>query len=159
MGVLEGVFNLTFLPAQVFPHPTWHCIKIWDAGGWDPTERSSRSNLVDFQVESDTLHYVHRVHYRHSSSSGHTQSIQGQSAWKYLRIAKGQHKWLVASKQRVLNSFLGHPHHLFFIYSKPEVMQMHTQLSSRGREDQGRKTALILTSFPCTSTHPNAPFP
>ena len=49
---------------------------------------------------------------------------QGPSAWKDLKIAKGQHKWLVASKEQVLNSFLGHPHHLFFIYSKPEVIHM-----------------------------------
>lgn len=49
---------------------------------------------------------------------------QGPSAWKDLRIAKEQHKWLVASKEQVLNSFLGHPHHLLFIYSKPEVIGM-----------------------------------
>lgn len=110
-GSPGGGFHLTFLPAQVFPHPTWHCIKIWNAGGWEPSERSSRSDPSDFEVELDTLHYVHRVHYRHSSSSGHTQSIQGPSAWKDLKIAKG-HKWLVASKEQALNSFPGHPHHL-----------------------------------------------
>lgn len=49
---------------------------------------------------------------------------QGPSAWKDLRIAKEQHKWLVASKEQVLNSFLGHPHHSFFIYFKPEVIRM-----------------------------------
>lgn len=32
----RGLFHLGFLSAQVFPHPTWYCIKIWDAGGGSP---------------------------------------------------------------------------------------------------------------------------
>ena len=63
------------------------------------------------------------------------QECNGQrpSAWKDLNNAKGQHKQLVASKEQVLNGFLGHHHRLLSIYSKPEVIHMPTPLCSLGQ--------------------------
>lgn len=84
-------------------------------------------------------------------------SGEGPSAWKELRIAKGQHKPWVASKEQVLNSFLGHPHHLYFIPAEPEVIYMTKLLCSTGREQQSGRATSTLMSLPCTSKHPNSP--
>lgn len=61
-----------------------------------------------------------------------------------------------SSWQLARNSFIEHPHHLFFIYSKPEVIHIPTPLRSPG-EEQGGSASSTPTSFPCTSEHPNSP--
>lgn len=175
------LLHFTSLPPQMSSHPPWHSIRIWDTGGWEPSERSSKSNPSDFQGESEALQHVHRICCRCSSSCVHVAAVgcpssargaglhahpdkprqecngQGPSAWKDLKIAKGQHKWLVASKKQVLNSFLEHPHHFIFIPSKPEVIHLPTPLCSPGGEQQGGRATSTLMSFLCTSKHPNPP--